>query len=485
MNILKKIFGEKNVDSCNYEELAYKYKNEAKRWQFEAEILRREVRNLEKEVSALKALDMKNKHQADTSVKSNYPVNAEKRIEIEFQNKTSEGNKAPQIKKDSGFLIPQEKKVKVENKDVEANLEKLQSEAASMQALYDKIGEEMADLRKGIDRMKISLSTCQKQYKDNYQIPQAPKVSVPKDSEEDKENAETTAPPTIIPKPLTIKGYEDFYNVIYRNLSSLSFSRVQEKDKERHMVYTPRSFNSKTDIAHLGYLLKDCGKEILLIKCDQIEEEEFEDNEKVINTCKRICELKESGDKPGLEKYLTYFLTKYPQPRNPFDNENPVDFIQDEYVSVYNTGFYLMYFLNRYYNAFDKSNVYKLVRSWHAMLQKVEINEALITLMNILNDLLYFGYRMCIVPINDKNILYRPKSAAQDGDVFSLLYYDKYIEIPEMESSEKKEENLYSAYGTTAESSYGTSYVNGHYRSGYMRNGRWVSGGYVKGHYRS
>ena len=58
-------------------------------------------------------------------------------------------------------------------------------------------------------------------------------------------------------------------------------------------------------------------------------------------------------------------------------------------------------------------------------------------------------------------------------------------EIPEMESSEKKEENLYSAYGTSAGSSYGTSYVNGHYRSGYMRNGRWVSGGYVKGHYRS
>lgn len=144
-----------------------------------------------------------------------------------------------------------------------------------------------------------------------------------------------------------------------------------------------------------------------------------------------------------------------------------------------------MYFFNRYYDAFDKSNVYRINQSWQYNLQNVEINEALVEFMRMFNELLYYGYRMCIVPIIDKNILYRPKSAAQDGDVFSLLYYDKYVEIPEMVSNEKKETSLYSAYGSSSGSSYGSSYVSGHYRSGYMRNGRWVSGGYVKGHYRT
>lgn len=268
MNILKKIFGDKredlsNVTSSSYKMASDRWQKEAMRWKNEAERWSREALLLRKEVSGLKALGMKKNSQANTSAKPYYPVIADKGTEIELQNKTSYNNKkhssfkdfnpASQDKKESEF-IPQEKKTNVENKDVEANLEKLQAEATSMQALYNKIGEEMADLRKGIDRMKISLSTCQKQYKDNYQIPQVPKKPVIMDSEEeDIEDAETTAPPTIIPKPLTIKGYEDFYKVIERNLSSLSFSRDKEKDKRDYAYYInfelSNPLNSKIYIA--------------------------------------------------------------------------------------------------------------------------------------------------------------------------------------------------------------------------------------------
>jgi hypothetical protein len=80
----------------------------------------------------------------------------------------------------------------------------------------------------------------------------------------------------------------------------------------------------------------------------------------------------------------------------------------------------------------------------------------------------------------DENIIYRPKSAAQDGTYFSLFYYDDYVEEPTMEIEENGEipASTYDSFG-------GSTYVKSHYRSGYWRNGRYVSGGYVKGHYRS
>ena len=191
--------------------------------------------------------------------------------------------------------------------------------------------------------------------------------------------------------------------------------------------------------------------------------------------------MRDSGDNFGLERLLSYFLRKNPLPKNPFSDKKPIDFIQDEYDKIYKSAFFILYFLNSYHDTFKIDTFKRSRQTWEAKLDKVEINEGLVSLMKILNQLLFYGYKICIVPILDENILYQPKSAAQDGDVYSLLYYDKYVEIPEMITNEKKEPSLYSAYS----SSCGSTYVSGHYRSGYMRNGRWVSGGYVKGHYRS
>ena len=357
-------------------------------------------------------------------------------------------------------------------------LKNLQKEYVSIRSLYEKVGDEMADIKKQIDRLKISLSACQKVYKDEYVMPLAPEVPAIKETE-DFDNVETTPPPLIIPKPLTIVGYSNIYDVIDKNFSSF----IYNKDNSSRYIAKYSTYDHV--IPMLGDLIQNCGKEVLLVRCKPIKEEVFNENDSIIKTCKKICELRTSGDKQGLEKYLSYFIGKYPLPKNPFEEEKPVDFIQDEYNSIFNNAFFLLCFFNKYYKIFENKQQRLIFhpRFRYTEFNKVEINEGLVKLMEMLNELQYNGYKICIVPILDENILYRPKSAAQDGEVFSLLYYDKYVEIPEMEEIEKKEP-LYSSYSSSSSFSYGSSYVSGHYRSGYMRNGKWVSGGYVKGHYR-
>ena len=462
MNIIKKILGQKNADKSKVD--TYKLDPAASMYKKRAELLEKEVESLKKEVSLLQERNL-------SMTRNNV-------------NSASQGKDGNKIRTD--ILFTPYKEADVYNKehkeedisDIGANVDKLQKEYTSMHVLYEKIGEEMTELQKQMDRMKIALSKCQKQYKDDYQIPEKPKESAIIVAEENIDDLDTTPPPIIIPKLLTIKGYEDYFNVIIRNLSTINFINETNKGFPSYQI---SPLKTEYDIAHLGNMLKDCGKEILLVKCDPIEKEESEENESIINTCKKINDLRVSGDKLGFEKFHSYFTRKYPQPKKPYGDEKPIDFIQDEYDSIYKSAFFLQYYLNAYYDTFKKESLQRYSRTW-LQLHEVEINEVLVTLMNILNELLLYGYKICIAPILDENILYRPKSAAQDGDVYSLLFYDKYVEIPEMVKDEKKEPSLYSTYGS---SSIGSTYVSGHYRSGHMRNGRWISGGYVKGHYRT
>ena len=403
MSIIKRLFGKDESKEKRYETSQIKsYRQESEYWKQKVIHLHKEVDYLRNKIIYLEGTKLP---KANNVIESPLKENVE-------DNKIEHQIKQPDkkiIKEDSLFTA--------------ANLEKLQKEYASLQALYDKIGEELTELRNQTDRMKISLSTCQKQYKDEYHEPKSPKEAVIIEYDEENDDVETTPPPIIIPKPLSIKRYEDYEEVVRRNLSAIVFERDNDKDEIKPIYFEGIIPSELYEIAFLANLLKDCGKEILLIKCNQIKKEIYEDNKNIISTCNKICELRTSGDKLGLEKYLSYFLSKYPQPGNPFDNIKPVDFVQDEFISIYNNAFFLLYYLNSYYKSFDKKVFnYLKTKTWDLALQNVEINDGLIKILGILNGLLYYGYRMCIVPILDENILYRPKSAAQDGEIFSLLY---------------------------------------------------------------
>ncbi len=281
---------------------------------------------------------------------------------------------------------------------------------------------------------------------------------------------------TIIPKPLDIEGFTDITDVIFYHLKELIPSTSYS---------TPyRWYDDKLNA--LAVALSLVGKELILIKNEERDSAKFEEWKKIIETCRKIATYHKKGDMIGYNKYLAFFCEKYPIPIRQFgDDALTFDFcLQNN--SVYNDAFQLMYYIDAFKTTIESDYNSHSHDYWpnypnHVIYDKIVINDTLVEFMEMIYMLRYeYNFTIAILPVLDENIIYRPKSAAQDGTYFSLFYYDDYVEEPTMEIEENGEipASTYDSFG-------GSTYVKSHYRSGYWRNGRYVSGGYVKGHYRS
>ena len=351
---------------------------------------------------------------------------------------------------------------------LEAEQQRIQDMVNNMKKQLSEMEDNLVSLNTRIQRYKMSFASCQQPYKeDNIELKVTQEKMPPiSDSEDD----ETDAPPVILPKPLTIKGYDDVNNVIWRHVQDV----LPESYSDKYKYYQSTLYN-------IARSLSIVGKEVVLEKISRNEDEtKLKEWREIIETCRKIVEYKNKNDMMGYNKLLTFFYQKYPQPANPFKGECVTDFYAQA-NSIYTDSFHIFFFLRMFRNELSNYNK-QYISDWEKsfFVEKIKIDDKFIKLLELLYTLSIRGMKLSIVPIFDENIIYRPKRVAKDGKYFSFYYYDDYVEKPHMVTDDEAKSSTptYYTYG-------GSTYVSGHYRSGYWRNGRWVSGGYVKGHYRS
>lgn len=302
-------------------------------------------------------------------------------------------------------------------------------------------------------------------------------MSMQTDENEDNQDYSIDTSKVVIgvkPKPLRISGYDSVKDVLCEHINSLiGYSSIS---------YPYTWYNDKVKAIAVGLSL--VGKELIFIKGDK-HQKKWEEWQSIIDTCHKILSYKERGDEQGYQKYLDFFLQKYPLPI--FHEEtfsSPDLFLKNE--SIYEDAFLLISYICHFKTQIRKEYQKEKDAFWtnfpdHVIIQKCEIDNLFINYMEMLYMLRKKGFTLAIIPILDENILYRPKRVAQNDQIYSLYYYDSYLEDPQMVGIEQNQSLSESSYYSI---SGNTTYVSGHYRSGYWRNGRYVRGGYVKGHYR-
>lgn len=281
-----------------------------------------------------------------------------------------------------------------------------------------------------------------------------------------------TAVVGVIPKPLTIRGYDNIKEVLCDHIHTLIGSTSYS---------TPyRWYDDK--VKAIAVALFFIGKELLFIKVNKNEKNEWRT---IIDTCDKMSSYKRNGDMQGYQKYLDFFLQKYPLPSVPSDTFSSPDlFLKNE--SIYEDAFLLINYISTFITQIKGEYENNKGYFWpnypqHVIFDKFEINKVLVEYMQMLYMLRKDGFTLAIVPIFDDNILYRPKRIAQSEKIHSLYYYDDYVEEPHMVGADETQSSSTTPYYSL---SGGSTFVSRHYRSGHWRNGHYVRGGYVKGHFR-
>lgn len=352
--------------------------------------------------------------------------------------------------------------------ELERKQSDLQSQLNEIKRLMEQTEAQLLCVYTEIQRYKIAQSSCQEHFADDEVDL---KITQEETFQEGYEKTlDTEAPPVILPKPLTIKGYEKVEDFLWRHIKDTIPDAYNDQYKYFHSV-----------LYGVARSLSIIGKEIIFEKIEPINDEDtLKEWREIIETCRKIYQYKKNNDKQGYVKILNFFYQKYPKPNNPFNGTTPVDLFTQA-MSPYTDAYYLKYYLL----AFQESVAEYNNKFWReservTQVQNTDIDDFFIKLMEMFYMLSVKHRKLAVVPILDENIIYRPKRVAKDGNYFSLYYYDDYVEDPQMVT-----EGNANPSNTAYYFSGGSTYVNGHYRSGYWRNGRYVSGGYVKGHYRS
>lgn len=339
------------------------------------------------------------------------------------------------------------------------------------------ITSDLKDERKEIGYKGIESTICNT-YVDKEQTETKLPTFSYNDQKDNSESQSLEIPPTIIPKNLDIKYYKCVYNIA--NIGTELF--------DRHFW--------RPDIATISMLLSFIGKEIVFYKTNKITKQDIEKYDNILKYSRVLEDTKRSGDKLGYQKAKNAFENKYHIGNQYFYDKKPVDFIPEKDMDLLSCSCFLHEFLVKWKDEIDKEynkigfqdfEIMDYCIRFKKCYNRIYDDDSIFNhdIFNALYDSLKCGYSFCIIPIFDENILYRPKSAANDGTYFSLLYYDKYVVIEDIENEKSETANILngSSLGKYY-SRFGTEFVSSHYRRGHFRNGHWVSGGLVRGHFR-
>lgn len=365
--------------------------------------------------------------------------------------------------------------------------------------------QELDSLLKQSSLIKTEIKNLEnKLAKINRRIEELGEKALPQADSIDVSNSYNISVPLIIPRPLTITGYESIRSVLISHARDLFNSKSI-------------SYDYKTNYIDLGYyvgtdnwLLSKIGKELVFLQNYKCSTEEIYKINSLIKTCEIAIRQQKANDQIGYNKYVQVINSNYPIPESPFSDEKPSDFFQDLESSLYINAYNYLYFMSSYLDVFKEAQKMEpKSNGWVPIPEGINVNEYFLQTLRMLYELAMNGMYIAIIPICDENIMYRSKNAALDNNYFSLYFYDNYVEDPKMVEIPKKLKIIEDATSikqtsvtnieesnssrTASTGSYHSNYVGGyggscwvssHYRKGHWRNGHYVSGGYVRGHYR-
>lgn len=288
-----------------------------------------------------------------------------------------------------------------------------------------------------------------------------------------------------IPKHLDIDDHKTVYDIVYRNAGCIF-----------------DDYNSQNMLACFAELLSAIGKEIVLVKMNNkttYNDEYIKNRSSFVNLINMANSAKNVHDVKGAFRATDTAKGIFPVPESPFVEKRPVDFFPMDDTNPVITSYHILQFLKKwdivlfYYapevDTYILENIINIKEAYSHIQTQIEIPPIIINIIAFIENLYNLGYTFGIIPIEDKNILYRPKKMTENNGYISFLYYDKYVDIEDAYKS-----NSFTTINTseiieikkpTYINSSGTEYVSSHYRRGHYRNGHWVSGSYVKGHYRN
>lgn len=274
------------------------------------------------------------------------------------------------------------------------------------------LSKEYTKLKKDYSLLETRVSELEKSYKEVY-APQKTESPAYNDQEID-DSSVVEKPKRIIPKALNMSGFESVSYVIDYNLSVLGDS-----------YYLSR-------FTYICDSLFVIGKELIFKKITDSSkiEEDSTFNTDIVKLARSVIETDKNGDIDVHNRALSAFNEKSRIKPDFFDNEYPADFFPSEEMTSYECCCYLYQFLSKWKEEILQSiNTTKLFD----ICDKTQISNLFTGNLSFIVEHLFaisylrqLGYTICIVPIFDENIMYRPQSAAQDNKYLSLLYSDKY-----------------------------------------------------------
>lgn len=287
-----------------------------------------------------------------------------------------------------------------------------------------------------------------------------------------------------IPKRLDIEGHKTVYDIVYRNADS---------------IFT--DYNSKMMLACFAELLSAIGKEIVLVKMNMktaYDNEYIKNRSSFVNLINMANSAKNVNDYKGASKATDSAKGIFPIPESPFVEKRPVDFFPVDDSNPVITSYNILQFLKKwniiffYYTPkvepYIHENIQNIQDAYDYTHFITSIPPVFINIIAFVEDLHNLGYTFGFIPIENKNILYRPQKMAKNNEYISFLYYDQYVEIEDAYKTNSytiNTSNIVDIKKPIYVSNGGTEYVSSHYRRGHFRNGHWVSGSYVKGHFRN
>lgn len=288
-----------------------------------------------------------------------------------------------------------------------------------------------------------------------------------------------------IPKCLDIDDHKTVYDIVYRNAGCIF-----------------DDYNSQKMLACFAEMFSAIGKEIVLVKMNNkttYNDEYIKNRSCFVNLINMANSAKNVHDVKGAFRAIDTAKGIFPMPESPFLEKRPVDFFPMDDSNPVIMSYNILQFMEKwdiilFYHApevdtYTLEDIIKIKEAYSHIQKQKEIPPIIINIIAFIENLYNLGYTFGIIPIEDKNILYRPKKMAENNDYISFLYYDKYVDIEDAYKSNSfttiSTSNIVDIKKPTYINSGGTEYVSSHYRRGHYRNGHWVSGSYVKGHYRN
>ena len=171
--------------------------------------------------------------------------------------------------------------------------------------------QELDSLLKQSSLIKTEIKNLEnKLAKINRRIEELGKKALPQADSIDVSNSYNISVPLIIPRPLTITGYESIRSVLISHARDLFNSKSISNDYKTN--YRDLGYYVGTD----NWLLSKIGKELVFLQNYKCSTEEIYKINSLIKTCEIAIRQQKANDQIGYNKYVQVINSNYPIPES-------------------------------------------------------------------------------------------------------------------------------------------------------------------------